>query len=182
MKCMKSTRFTGVIRFMGFIAFALIAFAVVLPAQHDHQAPAPMKPMASRGVASPGTPKPHVGPLPPIPYEGYPSPRPMAVTQAAYEFAARHPEVLQYVPCFCGCERGGHGGNHDCFVRSRDANGKVTWDSHGYGCAICIDVAYAAMQMHNSGASAAQIRTAVDQKYAGRFPTSTPTPKPPAKK
>jgi hypothetical protein len=106
----------------------------------------------------------------------------MAVTQAAYEFAARHPEVLQYVPCFCGCERGGHNGNHDCFVHSRDANGNVTWDSHGYGCAICIDVAYTAMQMHNSGASVTQIRTAIDQKYASRFPTKTPTPLPPAKK
>jgi hypothetical protein len=104
----------------------------------------------------------------------------MPMVQAAYEFAARHPEVLQYVPCFCGCERGGHAGNHDCFVRSRDASGKVTWDSHGYGCAICIDVAYSAMQMFNSGASTAQIRSAIDQKYAGRFPTTTPTPKPPA--
>jgi hypothetical protein len=146
-------------------------------AQHQHGAPAPMKPMASRATA---TAKPHVGPLPPIPYEGYPSPRPMAVTQAAYEFAARHPEVLQYVPCYCGCERAGHGGNHDCFVGARDANGKVTWDSHGYGCAICIDVAYTAMQMHNSGASPTQIRAAVDQKYGARFPSATPTPKPPA--
>jgi Protein of unknown function with PCYCGC motif len=160
-------------------SFLLIGLIWALPvlAQHQHPAPAPIKPMSSRGPA-----KPHTGPLPPIPYEGYPSPRPMAVTQAAYEFAARHPEVLQYIPCFCGCERGGHGGNHDCFVRARDPLGKVTWDSHGYGCAICIDVAYSAMQMHNSGASVAQIRTAIDQQYAARFPTATPTPKPPAKK
>ncbi|MGH9347348.1 MAG: PCYCGC motif-containing (lipo)protein [Vicinamibacterales bacterium] len=170
---------TGLSRFLGVIisCAGLLAFAGA-PLAADQQghghAPAPMKPMASRGPM-----KPHVGPLPPIPYEGYPSPRPMAVVQAAYEFAARQPQVLQYMPCFCGCERGGHAGNHDCFVRSRDANGKVTWDSHGYGCAICIDVAYSAMQMFNSGASTAQIRTAIDQKYASRFPTSTPTPKPP---
>ena len=158
------------------LTFALITFATSVTAQHQH-APAPMKPMTSRGTPTPAT-----GPLPPIPYEDYPSPRPMAVTQAAYEFAARHPEVLHYVPCYCGCERGGHNGNHDCFVRSRDAHGNVTWDSHGYGCAICIDVAYTAMQMHNSGASVTQIRTAIDQKYASRFPTKTPTPLPPAKK
>ena len=166
-------------RFLGSF-FVLLACAAPVSAQdqhqHQHQAPVQIKPMTSRGPA-----KPHVGTLPPIPYEGYPSPRPMAVTQAAYEFAARHPEVLQYIPCYCGCERSGHGGNHDCFVRSRDASGNVTWDSHGYGCAICIDVAYTAMQMRNSGASVAQIRTAVDEKYAARFPTSTPTPKPPAK-
>jgi hypothetical protein len=164
-------------RFTGLVLLALFAFVCSLAAQQHQHAPAPMKPVTSRPAM-----KPAVGPLPPIPYDGYPSPRPMAVTQAAYEFAARHPEVLQYVPCFCGCERGGHNGNHDCFVRLRDANGSVTWDSHGYGCAICIDVAYTAMQMHNSGASVAQIRTAIDQKYAARFPTKTPTPLPPAKK
>ena len=169
-------------RLTGFIlsAAALVALTVSPAAAqhqgHDHGT-APMKPMASRGPM-----KPHVGALPPLPYDGYPSPRPMPVTQAAYEFAARHPEVLQYMPCYCGCERGGHGANHDCFVRSRDANGKVTWDSHGYGCAICIDVAYSAMQMFNSGASVTQIRAAIDQKYGSRYPTATPTPKPTATK
>lgn len=168
-------RFIRFISLSGVIAlgpFSNIAFAQ--GQGHDHG------PAVTRATASRGPAKPHVGPLPPIPYEGYPAPRPMPMVQAAYEFAARHPEVLHYVPCYCGCERGGHAGNHDCFVRSRDANGKVTWDSHGYGCAICIDVAYSAMQMFNSGASTGQIRTAIDQKYAARFPTATPTPKPPA--
>lgn len=160
---------------LSFLAVLLLASPAF--AQHQHPAGA-MAPMSSHAKSV----KPHQGPLPPIPYEGYPSPRPMPVVQAAYEFAARHPEVLQYIPCFCGCERGGHGGNHDCFVRSRDANGKVTWDSHGYGCAICIDVARDAMQMHNSGASVGAIRAAIDQKYGTRYPTATPTPKPPATK
>lgn len=170
-------RFSTFASFMGICAVSLSVSSAPAIAQHQHGAPAPMKPMTSRAPA-----KPHVGALPPVPYEGYPSPRPMPVVQASYEFAARHPEVLQHVPCYCGCERSGHGANHDCFVRSRDANGKVTWDSHGYGCAICIDVAYSALQMFNSGASVSQIRTAIDQKYAARFPTATPTPKPPAKK
>jgi hypothetical protein len=73
------------------------------------------------------------GPLPPIPFQDYPAPRPPQVVQAVFEFAARHPEVLQYVPCFCGCENSGHRGNDDCFVRSRDGNGRVTWEPHGYG-------------------------------------------------
>jgi hypothetical protein len=105
----------------------------------------------------------------------------MPVVQAAYEFAARHPEILHYVPCFCACERHGHKANHDCFVKSRDAAGRVTWDSHGYGCAVCIDVARDAMQMYNSGASVGAIRAAIDSKYGTRSQTTTPTPKPPAK-
>ena len=179
---MKSKGFIAFVRVLTATLIAIISFPAAFPgvsAQHqghDH-GPAPLKPMASRGPL-----KPHVGPLPPIPSEGYPSPRPIPVVQAAYEFAARHPEVLHYVPCFCGCERGGHAGNHDCFVRARDASGRVAWDSHGYGCAICIDVAYSAMQMFNSGASTSQIRAAIDQKYAARYPTATPTPKPPAGK
>ena len=66
-------------------------------------------------------------------------------------------------------------------MKRRAADGRVLeWDSHGYGCAICIDVARDAMQMHNSGATPASIRAAIDSKYGARFPTSTPTPKPPA--
>src|SRR5262247_2475131 len=37
---------------------------------------------------------------------------PVDVIRASYEFAARHPEVLNYIPCFCGCERAGHKGSH----------------------------------------------------------------------
>jgi hypothetical protein len=123
--------------------------------------------------------KPHSGPLPPLPRVSFEPPRPMPVIQQVYEFAARHPEVLQYVPCYCGCERSGHNGNHDCFVRSRAADGRVTaFDSHGIGCTICIDVAREAMTMFNAGATPKSIRTAIDQKYAGRFPSATPTPVP----
>lgn len=69
--------------------------------------------------------------LPPLPPDAFPAARPPEVVRAVYEFAARHPEVLAYVPCFCGCEHAGHRGNDDCFVRARDAAGQVTWDAHG---------------------------------------------------
>jgi hypothetical protein len=118
------------------------------------------------------------GPLPPIP--GGPLVRPVAVVQSVYEFAARHPEVLNYVPCYCGCDRLGHRNNENCFVRSRDGNGRVTWEPHGTECTICIDVARDAMLMFNSGASVSQIRAAIDQKWGSRFPSHTPTSNPPS--
>lgn len=120
-------------------------------------------------------------PLPPIPYDGYPASRPMPVVRAAYEFAAMHPEVLRYMPCFCACDRSaGHRGNHDCFVKSRGADGRITqWDSHGYGCAVCMDVARDSMQMYNSGASVASIRAAIDRKYAAAGPPTATVPDPP---
>jgi hypothetical protein len=117
--------------------------------------------------------------LPPLPNPGFAPARPMETTRLAYEFAGRHPEVIKYVPCYCGCERSGHGSNESCFVRSRDARGGVTWDDHGWGCTICIDVAAEAARMFAGGADATSIRAAIDRKWTGRFPSSTPTPKPP---
>ena len=71
--------------------------------------------------------------LPPLPTVQFPLPRPPEVIRSVYAFAANHPEVLSYVPCFCGCENFGHGDNHDCFVANRDAEGRVTWEAHGMG-------------------------------------------------
>lgn len=119
--------------------------------------------------------------FPPIPFQGYAPPRPPEVVAAAYQFAAEHPEVLSYVPCFCGCQASGHKGNHDCFVRSRAANGDVIdWDEHGVECAVCIDVATRSRQMYASGASVSDVRGAVEKEFSPNFPSMTPTPKPPA--
>jgi Protein of unknown function with PCYCGC motif len=77
---------------------------------------------------------PHPQPnLPPLPFDYGPPARPAEVVRAVYKFAAEHPEVLGYVPCYCGCEReGGHRGNDDCFVAARNTAGDVTqWDPHG---------------------------------------------------
>ncbi|MES1256368.1 MAG: PCYCGC motif-containing (lipo)protein [Acidobacteriota bacterium] len=125
--------------------------------------------------------KPHAqANLPPLEFPGYEMPRPAATVSAAYKFAAEHPEVLSYVPCFCGCEHSGHRGNEDCFVKSRDVNGDVVaWEEHGMECAVCIDVATRARQMHAAGASVAEIRAAVDKEWGPRSTTHTPTPAPP---
>jgi hypothetical protein len=151
-------------------AFLVVSVVQAQQASRTPQATIPVIPMKPAPA----------GPLPPIPFEQYLA-RPVAVVQSVYEFAARHPEVLQYVPCYCGCERFGHKGNHECFVKRRAADGRILeWDSHGSGCTICVDVARDAMLMFNSGASVTAIRNAIDAKYGTRYPSSTPTPKPPA--
>jgi hypothetical protein len=120
--------------------------------------------------------------LPPIPFQpGYDPPRSTEIVTAAYQFAAEHPEVLSYVPCFCGCERSGHQGNHDCFVKERAPNGDViAWDEHGVDCAVCIDVANRSRQMHAAGASARDIRAAIDKEFGAANPSTRgmPTPHP----
>jgi hypothetical protein len=117
--------------------------------------------------------------LPPLPFQAYAPPRPMETVREVYRFAAEHPEVLSYVPCFCGCERGGHKGNDDCFVKTRNAEGDVTeWEPHGLDCAVCLDVANEAMQMTRSGASVVDIRAAIEKKWNRPGSGHTPTPMP----
>jgi hypothetical protein len=58
--------------------------------------------------------------------------RPIEVVYQAYAYAARRGDVLQYMPCYCGCERQGHRSNRDCFVKSMTTTGKPQWDPMGY--------------------------------------------------
>ncbi len=53
-----------------------------------------------------------------------------AKAQEAYRYAAAHPEVLQYIPCYCGCRNIGHRHNGDCYVQERHADGRITFTSH----------------------------------------------------
>ena len=98
----------------------------------------PAAPAASPPSGSPPSAQPpaagkvaYAGELPPLPVTNFPPARPPEVVRAAYDFAARRPDVLRYVPCFCGCERNGHVHNEHCFVAGRDADGKPRWDAHG---------------------------------------------------
>ena len=97
-----------------------------------------------RATASPPTPgAPGTGPaladlalpadLPALPLPTTALARPALAVRVAYEFAARHSEILGQLPCFCGCHKLGHRSNHDCFIAARDEDGRVTWDAHGMG-------------------------------------------------
>jgi hypothetical protein len=157
------------------LAVAVLVGSVVVVAGGAGLPQASARPGTGQTAAA----KPHSGPLPALPRVSFEPPRSMAVIQQVYDFAARHPEVLQYVPCYCGCQNVGHTANHSCFVKSRAADGRVTeWDSHGLGCTICIDVGRDAMTLFNGGLKPAAIRDAIDKKYGAYFPTSTPTPRP----
>ena len=74
------------------------------------------------------------GDIPPLPVTPFMAARPMEIVRAVYVFAAKHPEVLSKMPCFCGCQSRGHRQNDDCFVAARDARGRPTaWEPHGIG-------------------------------------------------
>jgi len=148
------------------------------------QAPGP-KPQVPSPKPVPSSPMPQAvrKTAPPLPAMGFAPVRPMNIVRATYDFAAQHPEILAYVPCYCGCGADGHKHNESCFVARRDAKGNVTeWDTHGFGCTICIDVAREAMQLYSSGADVVSIRAAIEKKWTpGNAAGKTPTPFPPKK-
>ncbi|RDU37654.1 hypothetical protein DRW41_07375 [Neobacillus piezotolerans] len=52
--------------------------------------------------------------------------------QETYLLAAQYPEVLESVPCYCGCAADGHENNLHCFIAGMDGDMAVTeWDPHG---------------------------------------------------
>ena len=169
---------------LGLAGLGLITTVVVAGAQGGTQKTAAVRPPVTQAA------KPSSGPVrtryttPPLPTVGYAPVRPMDIVRATYDFAAQHPEILNYVPCYCGCGAQGHKANESCFVARRDAKGNVLqWDEHGFGCTICIDVARESMQLYNSGAGVTAIRAAIEKRWApGNAAGRTPTPAPPAKK
>jgi hypothetical protein len=158
--------------------------ASALPAHVHSDAPAQSKSQSvTTQAAKPLAPHKQAN-LPPLPFGPRdPLPRSPQVVAQVFQFAAEHPEILAYVPCFCGCDHMGHKGNDDCFVKSRAANGDVLqWEPHGTECQVCIDVGQQAMQMYSSGASVRDIRAAVEKRFAGQYQNHTPTPQPPPAK
>lgn len=51
--------------------------------------------------------------------------------QEAYRFAVANPELLEQMPCYCGCGGVGHTSNIDCYVKAFNADGSVAeFDNH----------------------------------------------------
>jgi hypothetical protein len=180
---------TGMIRTFFVAAAGLLTAALItsasLAGQQSRPANTPKAQVQAPPAAKPYQMKaaPATVALPPLPTVSFEPVEPMPIMRQVYEFAARHPEVLQYVPCYCGCENVGHTANHDCFVKSRAADGRVTqWDAHGMGCAVCMGVGRKAMTMFNRGMSVADIRAAIEKEYGSHYPSHTPTPAAPKTK
>lgn len=68
----------------------------------------------------------------------------------AYELAAKIPNVLHQMPCYCYCDRMGHNSLHSCFE-----------NTHGAQCATCLQELYYAYQQSKKGKTAKQIRAGI---------------------
>ncbi len=68
----------------------------------------------------------------------------------AYQIAKQKPRLLAQLPCYCYCDRIGHGSLLDCYA-----------SDHGAACLICIKEAFLADQMSRKGATVTAIRKAI---------------------
>lgn len=94
-----------------------------------------------------------------------------------YSYAARQKEVLQHVPCYCGCVREGHRSNLNCFVNGFRSDGTPIWTDHSFSCEMCVHIAREAMLMSSQGISVQRIREEIDRRYRVLGdPTNTPLP------
>ena len=96
-----------------------------------------------------------------------------ARVQEAYQFAAANPDVLQQIPCYCGCGAMGHTSNYSCYVAEAGADGPITYDEHALDCGICVDISQDVMRLLAQEKSVAEIYTYIDGTYS-RFGPATP--------
>ena len=98
---------------------------------------------------------------------------PVAVQQS-YQFNVANPDVMEQLPCYCGCGAMGHTSNYDCYVSGIGSDGTINYDSHALGCSICVDITQDAMRLLEQGKTVDEIKTYVDQTYAQYGPSNMP--------
>lgn len=102
-----------------------------------------------------------------------------ARTEAAYRYALEQGNVIQWLPCYCGCVEMDHRSNLDCFYRPHESGGPIAFEEHGSFCDVCVDTALMAQEMLRDGRSMMEIRAAVDAEFGDLAP-GTKTELPPA--
>jgi len=94
--------------------------------------------------------------------------------QQAYQFNVANPDVMENIPCYCGCGSVGHTSNYDCYVADVDATGKIAFDNHALGCSICVDITQDVMRMLEDGKSPQDARAYIDATYSKYGPSNIP--------
>jgi hypothetical protein len=102
-----------------------------------------------------------------------------ARTESAYAIAMQLPQVLEWIPCYCGCAGMGHTSNLDCYFKPTAPGLGIRFEEHASYCQICVDETLMTKQLLDQGKSLSQIRSTIDQTFGGNGP-GTPTELPPA--
>jgi len=88
-----------------------------------------------------------------------------ALALSGYTYATKHPDVLEQIPCYCGC--GGHSGHRflrDCFIHD-----DWTYEEHARYCDVCIGEALKVQNYLASGKTLKEARTLIDNEYGPKY-------------
>jgi Protein of unknown function with PCYCGC motif len=94
--------------------------------------------------------------------------------QQAYQFAVANPDIIQHIPCYCGCGAMGHTSNYSCYIAGENVDGSLIFDEHALGCSICVDITQDAMRLTREGKAVPEIRQYIDTTYAQYGPSNMP--------
>ncbi len=94
------------------------------------------------------------------------------VTLKAYRYATEHPDLLEQIPCYCGC--GGHSGHRflrDCYIKD-----DWTYEEHASFCDVCVGEAIKLQDYLASGKTLKEARALIDEEYTKKGGDRTNTP------
>lgn len=101
------------------------------------------------------------------------------VVVQSYKIAAANRELLQSIPCYCGCgESAGHQHNGNCFIKEERPDGSIVWDDHGTRCGVCMEIAVVSSKLKEAGKTTKEIREYIVNAYKEGYGKPTPTPMP----
>lgn len=112
-----------------------------------------------------------LAPLGEMPVEVQSSP---PAVQESYQFALENPEVLNEIPCYCGCGGMGHTSNYSCYIDDTAENGEINFDGHALGCSICVDITQDTIRMLEQGKPISAIKLEIDDIYSAFGPSNIP--------
>ena len=107
-----------------------------------------------------------------------------AMTLKGYTYATLHPDILEQIPCYCGC--GGHGsvasnGKPHRFLRDCFIMDNWQYDDHASNCDTCLAIANKVQDYLAAGKTLKEARALIDQEYQGKYPDSMATNTPPVR-
>ncbi len=88
-----------------------------------------------------------------------------ALALSGYTYATKNPDVLEQMPCYCGC--GGHSGHRflrDCFIKD-----DWTYEEHARYCDVCIGEALKVQNYLASGKTLKEARALIDKEYGLKY-------------
>lgn len=56
-----------------------------------------------------------------------------AEVKEMYAYALAHPEILSFIPCYCGCADTGDRSNRDCYIKQIQSDGAIVYNNHVVG-------------------------------------------------